>query len=554
MDQLHEQVARAWRRLVFEQFLARLVWCVFAALASAAIAVALPRLVAIHSLPDHWDAIWLIAASVIGLGVAAIWTYFARRTDLEAAIEVDRRFDLRERVASSLSLSADDQATDAGQALVNDAIRAVSRLDIASKFRLQLSRRAWLPLVPAAIAFALVIFVDPREAASNLDPNSAANTQAQIKNATESARKKLEEQHKLADKQGLKEAGDLFKQIEQGTKELTEKKDIDRTKAAVKLNDLAKQLEERREQLGGKEAIQKQLQSMKSMGAGAGEKVAQAIKDGDWKKATEEIGKLTKQLQEGKLDDKAKEELAKQLGEMKDKLEAAAEAHQQAADDLKKQIEQQKRDGNLTKAGELQQKLDDMQKQQPQMDRLRQMARHLGQVQQGLQNGNSGQAASALSQMAQQMNEMEKEANSEAPILDAAMNQLELAKDAMVCPNCQGKGCEFCQGGGKPIDGQNPNGRPGQGLGQGKGTGPRPEERNNTNLRDTQVHQNPGRGSAVFGGLVEGPNIKGQVEQSIKEEMASQAAEPADPLTIERLPRNQRDQAEQYFDALREGK
>jgi phage shock protein A len=320
----------------------------------------------------------------------------------------------------------------------------------------------------------------------------------------------------------------------------------------VKLNDLAKQLEERREQLGGKEAIQKQLQSMKSMGTGAGEKVAQAMKDGDWKKANEELGKLAKQLQEGKLDDKAKEELAKQMGEMKDKLEAATEAHKQAVDDLKKQIEQQKRDGNLTKAGELQQKLEDMQKQQPQMDRLQQMAQHLGQVQQGLQNGNSSKAASAMSQMAQQMEQMEKEA-SETPMLDAAMNQLEMAKDAMVCPNCDGKGCEMCQGG-APKNGGNPDGKPGKGLGQGKGIGSRPEERNGTNLRDTQVHQNPGRGAAVFGGLVEGPNIKGQVEQTIKEEMSSQSAEPADPLTVERLPRNQREQAEQYFNALREGK
>ena len=553
MDQLHEQVARARRRLVLEQFLARVVWCVFAALVVAAVAIAVPRLIAIPSLPLRWDAICLIAAVAAGVVIAGVWTYLAHRSDLEAAVEIDRRFDLRERVASSLSLSPDDQTTDAGKALVNDAIRAVGRLDIGSKFRVQLSRRAWLPLVPAIIAFALVLFVNTREAASNLDPNSAANVKEQIKNATESARKKLEEQHKLADKQGLKEAGDLFKQIEQGTKELTEKKDIDKTKAAVKLNDLAKQLEERREQLGGKEAIQKQLQSMKSMGAGPGEKVAQAMKDGDWKKATEEIGKLAKQLQDGKLNDKEKEELAKQLGEMKDKLEAAAEAHQQAMNDLKKQIEQEKHDGNLTKAGELQQKLDDMKKQQPQMDRLQQMAQHMGQAQQGLQNGNAGKAGSAMAQMAQQMDQMEKEAG-EAPILDAAMNQLEMAKDAMVCPNCQGKGCEMCQGGGKPGNAQNPNGKPGSGLGQGKGNGSRPEERNNTNLRDTQVHQNPGRGAAVFGGLVEGPNIKGQVEQSIKDEMASQAAEPADPLTIERLPRNQREQAEQYFDALREGK
>jgi hypothetical protein len=553
MDQLHEQIARARRRLVLEQFFADAVWCVFAALAVAAVAIAAPRFVSIHGLPSHWDLACLVGALVVGIVAAAIWTYARRRSPLEAAIEIDRRFDLRERVASSLSLSLDDRETDAGKALVNDALRVVGRINVGEKFRVHVGRRAWLPLVPAIIAFALVIFVDPREAASNLDPDSAANAQAQIKNANDSLRKKLEEQHQLVDKQGLKEAGDLFKQIEQGTKELTEKKDLDKTKAAVKLNDLAKQLEERREQLGGKEAIQKQLQSMKSMGAGPGEKVAQAMKDGDWKKATEEIGKLAKQLQEGKLDDKAKDELAKQLQEMKDKIEAAAEAHQQAMSDLKKQIEQERREGNLTKAGELQQKLDDMQKQQPQMDRLQQMAQHLGQVQQGLQNGISGQAASALSQMAQQMEQMEKEAN-EAPILDAAMNQLEMAKDAMVCPNCNGKGCEKCQGGAFAKNGQNPNGEPGMGLGQGKGKGRRPLEKNVTNLRDTQVHQDPGRGAAVFGGLVEGPNIKGQVQQSIKDEMASQSAEPADPLTIERLPKNQRDQSEQYFDALREGK
>ncbi len=84
--------------------------------------------------------------------------------------------------------------------------------------------------------------------------------------------------------------------------------------------------------------------------------------------------------------------------------------------------------------------------------------------------------------------------------------------------------------------------------------GKRPEERGDTNMRETQVRQNPRRGSATFGGLVEGPNIKGDVAQNIKEEMATQAAEPADPLTSDRLPNSRREQAEQYFQALREGK
>ena len=72
--------------------------------------------------------------------------------------------------------------------------------------------------------------------------------------------------------------------------------------------------------------------------------------------------------------------------------------------------------------------------------------------------------------------------------------------------------------------------------------------------RESWVRKNGDFRTRERSGLVEGPNIKGQVQQSIKDEMASQAAEPADPLTSERLPKNQRDQAQQYFDALREGK
>jgi hypothetical protein len=54
--------------------------------------------------------------------------------------------------------------------------------------------------------------------------------------------------------------------------------------------------------------------------------------------------------------------------------------------------------------------------------------------------------------------------------------------------------------------------------------------------------------------MVEGPNIKGDVSQAIQEEMTSLAAEPADPVTSERLPRNRAEHAEEYFNILREGR
>lgn len=555
MDQLRKQVTRARRRLIIEQFLGRLISCLLGGLSLAAIAIAVPRVTVIEGLSTNWDYGWLIAAFAGAVGIAGIWTFLSNRSPVDAAIEIDRRFDLRERVASSLSLTPEEQTSEAGRAVMNDALHAVGRIDVDEKFRLRVGRRALCPLVPAMVVFALVAFVDNRQASSSVDPAAAAKMEQQTKNALESFRKKLEEQRKkLAEEKGLKAADDLFKQIEEGTRELTQKEKLDPSKAHVKLNDLAKELEQKRQKLGGDSALKEQLQKMKDLGAGPADKAAQAMKQGDWNNAAQEIEKLAKELREGKLDKAAQEQLAKQLQKMKERLEAAVEAHQQAMADLKKQIEEQKKAGNLAKAGELQQKLEQLQKQQPAMDRLQQLAQQMARAQQGLQNGNGRKAADAMAQMAQQVAQMQKDME-QMKALDAMMDQMELAKDAMACKNCNGKGCEQCQGNMFGMNGgKNMNGKPGRGMGEGVGIDKRPEERGATDTRETQVRQNSRRGAATFGGLVEGPNIKGDVAQNIKEEMAKRAAEPADPLTSDRLPSSRREQAEQYFQALREGK
>ncbi|HEX4414079.1 MAG TPA: hypothetical protein VH107_10660 [Lacipirellulaceae bacterium] len=555
MDQLQQQVARARRRLITEQFLSRLVWCLLAGLILAAIAVAIPRFIALAGLPERWDLMWL-AGSVGAAFIAAIgWTILSNRSPLDAAIEIDRRFDLRERIASSLSLSPEQQTSQAGRAVVNDALRAVGRIDVDDKFRIQVGKRALWPLVPAAVVFVLVAFVNNRPAASSLEEQATAKTAENTKTALESLRKKVEEQRQKLDKdKDLEKANGLFKQIEEGTRELTQKDKVDPTKAAVKLNDLAKQLEERRQQLGGKDGLKEQFQKMKNLGAGPADKAAEAMKQGDWKKALEEVEKLAKDLKEGKMDAASKEALEKQIAQMKEKLETAVQAHQQAMEELKKQIEQQKKQGDLAKAGELQKKLDQMQKQsQQQMNRLQQLAQKMGDAQQSLKKGDGQKASQAMSQMAQQLDQMQKDAK-EMENISMAMDQIEMAKDAMTCKFCNGEGCEHCMGSLSLNNKPNPNGKPGKGMGQGKGNGTRPEEQTATNLRDSQVKQQTRKGAATFGGLVDGPNIKGDVGQSIKEEMATLNAGPADPLTSERLPNSRREQAEQYFQMLRDGK
>ena len=119
------------------------------------------------------------------------------------------------------------------------------------------------------------------------------------------------------------------------------------------------------------------------------------------------------------------------------------------------------------------------------------------------------------------------------------MNQLEMAKDAMACENCNGEGCEACQG----NMGQR-HGRPGEEHERQAGTGHghkasamvrgRREERHEPSryASATEAGQRRGNVSAAWS---KGPNIKGDVAESIKEEMATLSAEPADPLTSERL-------------------
>jgi YidC/Oxa1 family membrane protein insertase len=68
--------------------------------------------------------------------------------------------------------------------------------------------------------------------------------------------------------------------------------------------------------------------------------------------------------------------------------------------------------------------------QQAQMNRLQQLAQQMAQAQQALQQGDGQKAANAMAQMAQQLDQMQKDMD-EMKMLDAAMNQLDMAKDAM---------------------------------------------------------------------------------------------------------------------------
>lgn len=93
----------------------------------------------------------------------------------------------------------------------------------------------------------------------------------------------------------------------------------------------------------------------------------------------------------------------------------------------------------------------------------------------------------------------------------------------------------------------------GRGLGEGQGRGDRPEEKTDTNFYDSKVAAQLGKGKMVMKGFVRGPNKPGEVLETIKEAMESANTTEENPLKNVRLTRAQREQAQQYFDRMREG-
>lgn len=552
MDEITRQVKKAQWRLNLERFLSIVAWSLFATLLVAAIGLAIPKFWVVPVDADVWFWSWTGGSLGLGLLIAGVWTYCVRRSSVEAAIELDHRFGLKERVSSSLTLTPQERETEAGRALLHDAAARVETLDVADQFKVTPGGRFALPLIPA-IAIVVLFFL------SNLAPDNptqaspnAIKIETEIKKTKEELKKALERKKTQAEEKGLKEAEAFFKQLEEAVSDNNKDRDPKTQKEAlIKLNDLAKDLQKKRDQLGGSEKVKEQLSKMKDIDNGPADKAAKALQQGDFNKAQEEMKKLQEKLAKGELNEQEKQQLAKQLEQMKNKVEEAVKKHEQAKQDLQDQIKQAEAAGDRQKAGELQQKLDEMKNADKQMEKMQQMADKLGQAAEQAKNGDPQQAAEQLEQLAQDLKEMQKEMDN-LEMVDDMMNEVAQAKNGL-CERCKGDG----EGDGElegEGQGQGKKGdKPGRGLGEGQGKGDRPEEQTDKAFYDSKVGTKPKKGEAVRTGTAGGPNMAGRTTAELKQELNSGKVEQDDPLVNQRLPKSQREHARQYFDRLREG-
>ena len=552
MEEIKRQVGRARRRLVVQQFLMVIGWSLFAAMMLAVIGLAIPRLWVLNIAQQTWDWSWIGGCAAAGLIMAGVWTYWIRRTRLDAAIEIDRRFGLKERVSSTLALTPLELDTEIGKALMTDAVRRVERIDVREQFKVAPTWRMLLPLAPVIAIVALTLL--PNAAMKKADASSEQTVAAkqQIKTATVKLQEKIREAQKKAEEQGLKD-NDLLKEINKELNKLANKETADRKEALLKINDLAKEIEKRKQELGGAEKMKQQLDKLKDVEKGPADKLADALKEGDFGKAKEQMEKLKEDLKAGKLSKEDQEKLAKQMEQMKDKLQQAMQNKKEAEQKLQQQIEQKLAEGKVAEAAKLQQQLDPMQQNADQQQQMMQeLADKLGKAAQAMKEGDQAQAMEQLDKLAQEMKGLQEQLD-QIENLDELLDQLADAKEAMKCQNCQGQGCPECEGN---MDGKNKGkkgDKPGKGMNEGQGKGDRPEEETDKKFYDTRVATDPKAGESVRIGEASGPNKAGKTLESVKQEIQAAMAKEPDALEDVTLPRDQRENAKQYFDKIRKG-
>jgi hypothetical protein len=551
MEEIKRQVARARRRMNLAEFLRLVSWSLTTALAVALIGLAIPRIWAIGVAADVWNWSWIGGAACTGLVVGWIIAFVRRRGDLDAAIELDRRYGLKERVSSSLSLSAEERQSDFGQALLNDAARRVERIDVREHFGVPMSWRNLLPLLPALAMFAIVFFVPLVQTKVTASPETPKQFNERKQKAVTELEKKIEQQKKEAAEKGLKEAEAMLDQLATRAKELKKGDVAERKEAMVKLNDMAKELQKRKNELAGNEQFKKQLEELKNLEKGPADKLAEALKEGDINEAAKEMAKMIDKLKNGELDKEDAKKLGKQLEQLQKKIEELQAQREQKKQDLKDQIDQAKKNGDPAEAAKLQEELDKLQAQDKKMNgMMKKMADKLGKAAQNLQKeggADQKQAAQDLQEMGDALQEM-KDQLAEMDQLDEALDQLEDAKEGMNCDKCNGEGCKACQGKGKKQGDQ-----PGNGLGQGLGFGERPEEKTDTKSYNARERGKVGKGKSEKIGSAPGPNQTGRAKQATSEEVSASLTKDPDPIDETGLPRDQRNHSKEYFEKLLKG-
>ncbi|MFN0132442.1 MAG: hypothetical protein ACKVW3_07930 [Phycisphaerales bacterium] len=482
--------------------------------------------------PTDWLRLWGLAA---GLAVVAAfgWSMARRARGVALAREVDERADLRETLSTAMCVGKSEDAW--ARLVVESAQEKARRVDVRRAIPL-IAPRLWPVPFGAVLALAILWFSVPTLDVLGL--LKTRETQAakereiiEVKSEVKKNDEKLQELMKQA-KVDLKE--EAKNEGEAGDPKAQQTPDEIRRSEIKKLTSLQDKLAEMKsgEKAQQAQAIKQAMKQLKQPGPGPLDELAKSLQRGDFGKAQQDLGELSKKLADGttKPEDKAKaqeqlKKLSEQLAklaqdrqELEKKLEQAGlskeqaskmardpEALKKALEGLKSLSDEQKQ--RLMKALQAQQKAGE--KCEGMSDELGKMAANMG------KQGMSQEGSEAMEALSGQLGDLEM-LDKDLDALDAASKEAgkQLAKLAGQCSGGDGDGGEMGM-----SDTQSPwkagesAGKFGQGSGGPgvSGGGKSPDEVDSPVAIEKKMSQSKtGAGPIVGSRLVYGDQVRGE--------------------------------------------
>jgi hypothetical protein len=277
----------------------------------------------------------LAVAAAFAAALALAWWLVRRPGRMQLAIILDERLATKERFSTALALAAADDPF--AQAANEEAHARAAGLDPRRHFPIRPSRRWAYAAAAWAAAAAVLAFVPDIDALGLL-----AQQKHEQQKSQDLARTAAEIRDQVSKVEStVKQLGDP-----QLTKDLDALKDMqnpnaqDAKRQAIQklgdLNDRVKELEKKKE-LDQASALKEMLQQVKTPYTNDdARKISQAVAKGEYNKAAELLKESQKKIEDGKLSDKEKKDLASQLKEFGEQLDKLAKEDRQLQDELEK--------------------------------------------------------------------------------------------------------------------------------------------------------------------------------------------------------------------------
>jgi uncharacterized coiled-coil DUF342 family protein len=456
---VERQVRRVRRRLRGRSLLQSLAMCGSVAFALAALWFLMQPLL-FAGVSEAWR--WGVPGTLLLLGtLAGVVRGWMRTPNLvAAALALDERFALKERVTTLMTLSPQLSASPVGQALLQDVAPRVEKLQVAAGFPLAPSWRASLMPAGAMLLAVAASFFDPtwsglRLGALGAPPKAeqkvdAKEVQQQLDNL-----RKVNHENSNPDAEKSKAMKDLLEEWEKLVNKPVDPSNAEQVRERVaEMRTLEQKMKERAHELKAqaqkndtlKKLLEKLGQEGKKLKEGPARDFEDALTKGDFHKAKEALDKLSKKLQDQQMSPQQQRDLAEQFKQLQEKIQKVMEK-----DEKLKQLKKDFDEGRIDK--------EQLDREREKHKELQELANLLGECKECLGQG-AGEAAAALAKMAKQFEEMElteDELNEILRNMDALSDAADGVAQALEDGDGDGMGGGGPPGGLRPIDPDDPN-------------------------------------------------------------------------------------------------